>query len=79
MKSIQIGVELHRDLAIASATTGQKINEITNRALRLEITRMNETVQEKTEKKKRVRKSDSLESNISNEGAQRGNSSRTRR
>ena len=74
VKLVRIPNDVHRQIAIQAATRGETIQAITVRALRLEIARIN-----KTEQKKRVRKSDSLDSTISNEGAQRGNSSRTRR
>ena len=47
MKTIQICLELHRELAIAAAKSGSNIRFITDQAIRFEIARMNEVAREK--------------------------------
>jgi len=55
MKTVQICIELHRDLAIASATSGLMISTITDKAIRIEIARMNLAAQQKAARRvKRV-------------------------
>lgn len=47
MKTILICLTLHRELSIASATSGLTIQIIADRAIRLEIDRMKDVIQKK--------------------------------
>lgn len=50
IKTIQIGSELHRELAIRSAMSGESIRSITEKAIKRELLRIEKTSRTKERK-----------------------------